>query len=345
MTTSQAASQVASAVESAPSDLTGFHISVHVGFWNGKKSNDKREYRNGKGKEIQAKTAPVQSYIIDMDHLNPVLNLSQKIRKNLDSPLHSLQIQYEGNVEGAGVGQGRRIKSRIIPRHRLVAWFKRHNDLVEQFNAAVKTFINNYADSIEKAKPALEADNIFNEDDYPEADKLAGKFYVEVDIRPANWDIDLSQSIGDIAAEADKSEAEVLHQLIEQESLKHAQRVNSMGDKLCAALASNLEDAFDGMVKILRAKAEGERTRLTLHRVSDFIEFFNAVKSLNVADNPQLNRVAQNVLDKLEAEGLTDPEDFIAGVQASASEVVEALDENLAEVRDVCGELTRKIVF
>lgn len=337
--------KISTALTSTPSNLTGFHISVHVGFWNGKKSNDKNEYRTKKGDNIAAKTAPVQSYIIAMDHLNPVINISQKLRKNLDSPLHSLQVQYEGNTEGEGIGQGRRIKSRIVPRHRLVAWFQRHQQLVAEYDKAVQDFLAHYNEDIERARPALEKDGIFDENDYPSDEDLASKFYVEVDIRPANWDIDLSQSITKIAAESGKAEADVLKQLVAQEQLKHAQRVNTLGDKMAAALASNMKEILDGMTKILQAKADGERSRLTLKRAQDFVEFFNAVKALNVAGNPALDRVAQNILDTLEDAGLADAEDFIAGVQDNASQVLDTLKDNIVEVDDVFDDSTRDVIF
>jgi len=343
----------------APKKIEGFGIGLTIGFWNGKNSLDKENFRNQDGKDIKSRTAPVSVYLVDMKYLNPVINLAQKIRNNLKSPLHSLQMELP-KTEGEGIGQGRRIVTCVVPPQRLAAWYARHKTLVEEFNKAADTFVEKYEWSKEQVAEKLEKDGLKAKKDdseerkqelkgklnYPDAKTLRGRFYVWQDVRAASWNTDLSTSISEIAAESGKDEGEILTELAQVEKNKHLLTINRAADQLAASLAANMEETYKQIFNILMTKATGGNARLYQVKVERFVEFFQAVKNgLNITGNEDLERVATKVLDLLDSTCKGDAKTFIETVKDDAEAIASLFEQSLVEVEDTCSKVKRRILI
>lgn len=330
-----------------PVKVEGAHVSVHVGTWTGKRSFEKSEFRNKDGKGIESRTAPMQVYTIDCPELKRVQTIGQNIRKNLDSRLHSLQMAtVNTHITGEGVGQGRRIKTRFIPMARLAAWWRRHQALKKSFDKAVDAFIAVYEEARKSELPRLQKDGLADQIKWPTVETLRSHFYITEDIRVASWETNMAESISEYAEkQGNKSEVEVLNELAQAQEVRLRHEIGKAADQLASALAENMEQAYSEMLAILQKKANGERTKLCIARVSEFLEFFTACRALNVSNNKRLNEAISTVENLISTYGVNTPERFKDTVDADPQGLAMAFSDALQEVVDPCSEVQRDLIL
>ena len=106
-------------------------------------------------------------------------------------------------------------------------------------------------------------------------------------------------------------------------------------DELVQGLALNMKETYQKMLDTFKKKAEGERTRLTDTHVTHFLEFFEAVSSLNVTRNESLEDAHERIMELLEEHGINTKAGLREKYENAAPVVAQALETTLEAIDEV----------
>jgi hypothetical protein len=209
----------------------------------------------------------------------------------------------------------------------------------------VDAFLAVYEKARETELPRLQKDGLAEQIKWPTSESLRSHFYVTEDVRVASWETNMAESISDYAKKAGKSEGEILAGLAQAQELKLRQEIGKATDQLAASLAANMEEAYKEMLAILQKKANGERTKLCVARVEDFLEFFTACRSLNVSNNNRLNDAVIAVENLIRNYRVDTPQRFKDAVDSDPQGLAMAFGDALHEIEDPCSEVQRDLIL
>jgi len=193
----------------------------------------------------------------------------------------------------------------------------RINRLKEAFEAEVEEFVREYDEAVEQARAAL--GELFNPEDYPTAEQARKKFRFNFSVMPlpdtSDWrlnvDPDLMQRIREDA------EAEVLRQT-----------------------SDAMADAFERIRKAVSAMHERLSNPEAIFRdslVGNIRELCDVLPSLNLLDDPRLNKLVDDMRQQLaahEPQELRDDPALRQSVADAAALTLRSLSDVLADEDD-----------
>jgi hypothetical protein len=147
------------------------------------------------------------------------------------------------------------------------------------FERKVEDFLALYPSYIEQVRPEL--NGLFREEDYPSADKLRTKFGVTLEVLPipSGEDFRVTMSAEQQARVSREIDANVRQSLI----------------RGTADLWNRLKDVVSHMVDRLNEP----ESRFHASLVSNVLDLVNLLPQLNVGEDPELNRFAEEIRNKL----------------------------------------------
>lgn len=183
---------------------------------------------------------------------------------------------------------------RILPAAVYMAYAERMRDFRAQFDAAVATFVADYQRHVEDARVRL--NGMFRAKDYPDASEIQERFSLDVAVVP----MPTAQAFR-VTLDADEL-ARVQAQIEErtQQALQDATKdlwnrvhwiINGFRDAL-----RRYQDALDGAGK----------PRLYSAWLSDLKKMVGTMGSLNITDDPEMERVRRELADSLEGVDIED---------------------------------------
>lgn len=177
--------------------------------------------------------------------------------------------------------------ARILPSANFEEYSKKMRELERQFNAAVRTFCDNYVKYVDDAKVRL--GNLFIESDYPAPESLVEKFSFSVVIEPI-------PSAADFRVKVQEDEVEKIQKSLEAR-LAGAQKL-AVGD-----LWKRMYDSVSRLVERL----SNEDARLRDGLILNIKELVGLLPRLNVVEDPAIDDICIQMEEKLcqcEAEDL-----------------------------------------
>ena len=168
---------------------------------------------------------------------------------------------------------------RLLPAHFYFELTTKMREFEQVFTQQVEEFLAVYPSYIEQVRPAL--NGLFREEDYPSAEKLRSKFGVRVEVLPIPSGEDFRVTL------SEEEQARVAREIDEnvRQSLKRGTE----------DLWVRLKDVVSHMVE--RLKEPESRFHASL--VTNVFELVDLLPRLNVNQDEELNRFAQEIKDRL----------------------------------------------
>jgi hypothetical protein len=168
---------------------------------------------------------------------------------------------------------------RLLPAHFYFDWTAQMREFETIFERKVEDFLALYPSYIEQVRPEL--NGLFREEDYPSVEKLRTKFGVKLEVLPipSGEDFRVTMSAEEQARVAQEIDANVRQSLI----------------RGTADLWERLKNVVAHMVD--RLKEPESRFHASL--VSNVIDLVNLLPQLNIGEDPELNRFAGEIREKL----------------------------------------------
>jgi hypothetical protein len=222
--------------------------------------------------------------------------------------------------------------SRILPTKAFAKYDGELSQLKDKYEAAVRDFIAIYPQQVSEAKDRL--GSLFNEADYPSIDEVESKFTWEYVYSPLPSSDDFRIQMSEEMSSAIKKQYEEHAQTQIKEANKHLwQRaydvVSHMVTKLDEYGQPGREDADendDGTKRKVRIKTFHESL------VTNAREMAEALSTLNISQDPDLDKLAEEIKEQLtqyDAQDLKDDTLIRTRVASSAKKMVEEINTKL----------------
>jgi hypothetical protein len=168
---------------------------------------------------------------------------------------------------------------RLLPAHFYFELTAKMREFEQAFTQQVEEFLAVYPSYIEQVRPEL--NGLFREEDYPSAEKLQNKFGVRLEVLPIPIGEDFRVTL------SQEEQSRVAHEIDEnvRQSLKRGTE----------DLWVRLKDVVTHMVE--RLKEPESRFHASL--VTNVFELVDLLPRLNVNQDEELNRFAQEIKDRL----------------------------------------------
>ena len=168
---------------------------------------------------------------------------------------------------------------RLLPAHFYFELTTKMREFEQAFSRQVEEFLAVYPSYIEQVRPEL--NGLFREEDYPSAEKLRNKFGVRIEVLPIPSGEDFRVTL------SEEEQARVAREIDEnvRQSLKRGTE----------DLWVRLKDVVTHMVE--RLKEPESRFHASL--VTNVFELVDLLPRLNVNQDEELNRFAQEIKDRL----------------------------------------------
>ncbi len=168
---------------------------------------------------------------------------------------------------------------RVLPAHFYFELTAKMREFEQAFTQQVEDFLAVYPSYIEQVRPEL--NGLFREEDYPSAEKLRNKFGVRLEVLPIPSGEDFRVTL------SQEEQSRVAHEIDEnvRQSLKRGTE----------DLWARLKDVVSHMVE--RLKEPESRFHASL--VTNVFELVDLLPRLNVNQDEELNRFAEEIKDRL----------------------------------------------
>lgn len=246
-------------------------LNLQIGIWQGYRLDKDASRKVVEDANADGDAARVNKHLVPKEALKAINSASNAIRAHF----------YEKTLPWKDNGD------RLITRLVYMSFIEEHERLVGEFVNAVNEFVTvAYPQAREKA--AFRMGDLFKPEDYPSAESLRRRFYVNLDIDPVT-------EAGDFRVSLDK---------------EHANEVReSMERALNERLGRAMHDVWDRLSNVVGhfAKKMGSDDIFRDTTVRNLDELVDLLPGLNVLDDPDLDAIAKEVKAKLH--GL-DPKDL-----------------------------------
>lgn len=239
-------------------------VNLQIGVWMGYRLDKSASEKVTSDAGAVQDAARVNKHLISKDALKPIVSAAGAVRSHF----------YEKTLPWKDNGD------RLLTRKMYMPFMEEHGRLQEQFYGAVDTFLTStYPKARDQA--SFRMGDLFNPDDYPTANELHRKFYVNVDI-------DAVTEAGDFRVQL-STDAENDTVRRNMEAAMQARISRAMGD-VWTRLATVLGHfaAKMGSDDIFR--------EATVKNLEELVELLPA---LNVLDDPNLNDIRDDIATTL----------------------------------------------
>jgi hypothetical protein len=266
--------------------------NLQIGIWQGYRLDKEASQKVTKDANADGDAARVNKHLVPKEALKPVVAAAGAVRTHF----YAKTLPWKDN--------GDRLLSRLM----FAPFIEEHERLVGEFKDAVDTFLTtSYPSARDQAE--FRMGELFKADDYPSADSLKRRFYI-------NMDIDAVTEAGDFRVEMEQ------HQLDEVRQ--------SMEAAMQARLNRAMHDVWERMRDVVGhfAKKMGSGEVFRDSTVNNIRELIDLLPGLNVTGDPDLTRIGDEV--KALANGY-DPKDLRKN-QGARSQAAKEADEIMARM-------------
>lgn len=234
---------------------------------------------------------------------NKILVAQQEIDKIIKIVSEARNWHYNNTLPWQDNGE------RLLPASQYLDYTKKMSEFRQQFEEAVKKFLNDYPQLVEDAKNRL--GNMYNSQDYPSTKEIAHRFGYEVSVNPV-------PSAKDFRVDLQASEIRKIQEDIER--------------RVKAAVSDAMRDLWDRVRILVKRMVERLGDRDSIFRdslVENLVEICNIIPKLNITNDPNLDKIRKEIEEKLCAatpEQLRKDEKVREKVADQAKSILDAMD-------------------
>jgi len=266
-------------------------VNLQIGVWEGKRLDKEasRDVTNRAGAEEDA--ARVNKHLIPKDKLKAVTKAQGALR------LHF----YDRTVPWKDNGD------RLLTRKLYLKFIEEHEKLMNDFRDAVEEFITKIYPAC-RDQAEFRMGSLFRHEDYPPAESLRYRFY-------ANMQVDVVTTGKDFRLDMDEKHVASIRKDMERE----------LGERSKAATMHVYKRVLDELTHYHEVTSDPEKVfrNSTVEKLEDLIDI---LPGLNIADDPDLNAVIDQMKDTLSGRSPDDLRNNSAERSAAAKATEEVLD-------------------
>ena len=266
-------------------------LNLAIGLWQGYRLDKDASRKVTDDANAEGDAARVNKHLIPKAALKDVSSLASAIRVHF----YTNTLPWKDN--------GDRLLTRVL----YTKFIEEHEELVGQFNTAVRKFLDTgYPAAVEQA--AFRMGDLFKSEDYPRVSDLERRFYVQLDI-------DAVTEAGDFRVAMEKTQLDSIQSTMEQAMQKRiAGAMQSVWERLLKVVA-HLHEKLADQDAVFRDSA-----------VRNIEELVELLPGLNVLDDPNLERMRKEVEYSLTGLDLKDLRKDPAVRSAAAKEAEEIME-------------------
>lgn len=238
-------------------------VNLQVGLWTGYRLDKEASRKVTADHNADGDAARVNKHLVSKDTLKPVVTASGTVRNHF----YNKTLPWKDNGD------------RVLTRALYTRFMQDHSELATAFDTAVEHFLaTDYPTARDKAE--FRMGELFKETDYPRADELRSKFYI-------NLDIDAVVEAEDFRVGLDSDHLDAVRQGME---LAMDQRIARAMRDVWERLATTLGHFADKMVgdDIFRDST-----------VENLEELVALLPDLNILNDPGLNQVCEDITARI----------------------------------------------
>lgn len=238
-------------------------VNLQISMWSGYKLDKGMSQRVTTEAKADSDAARVNKHIVPKETLKEIVSAAGSLRTHF----------YDRTLPWGDNGD------RLLPRLSYAEFVQEHGRLEQEFNNAVDNFINEkYLAARDQAE--FRMGEMFKAEDYPEAEQLRRRFSVNLDVHGV-------PTGHDFRVDMDTQTVDMLRQQIEQ---KNAERVSMA-----------MRDVWERLSEVLThfANKMGEDSVFRDSTVRNLEELVEMLPALNVTNDPELDRIRQDITDTI----------------------------------------------
>ena len=238
-------------------------VNLQISMWSGYKLDKGMSQRVTSEANAAADAARVNKHIVPKESLKEIVTAAGSLRTHF----YARTLPWGDNGD------------RLLPRLAYTDFVQEHGRLEQEFHNAVDNFIKEkYLAARDQAE--FRMGEMFRAEDYPEADQLRRRFAVNLDVHGV-------PTGRDFRVDMDKQTTDMLRQQIEE---KNAERVGTA-----------MRDVWERLSTVLThfANKMGEDAVFRDSTVKNLEELVEMLPALNVTEDPELEKIRQDITDTL----------------------------------------------
>jgi hypothetical protein len=246
-------------------------LNLQIGIWQGYRLDKDASRKVVQDAGAEGDAARVNKHLVPKESLKKIVSTSNAVRAHF----------YEKTLPWKDNGD------RLLTRLMFADFIEQHERLVGEFKDAVDEFITDgYPQA--RAKAEFRMGELFNLNDYPAAESLRRRFYI-------NLDIDAVTEAGDFRVQMDQDQLDSVKQSMEQ----------ALRDRIGRAMRDVWERLSEVVGHFATKMGSDDIFRdATVRNIEELVEL---LPGLNVLDDPDLKAIGEEVKAKLAGH---DPKDL-----------------------------------
>jgi len=246
-------------------------LNLQIGIWQGYRLDKEASRKVVEDANADGDAARVNKHLVPKESLKKIVTTSNAVRAHF----YDKTLPWKDNGD------------RLLTRLMYAGFIEEHERLVGEFKDAVDEFVTKlYPEAREKA--AFRMGELFKSDDYPPAESLRRRFYI-------NLDIDAVTEAGDFRVQMDQEQLDSVRTSMEQ----------ALKDRLGRAM----RDVWERLGEVVGhfAKKMGSDDIFRDATVRNLEELVELLPGLNVLDDPDLKAIGDDIKARLSG---YDPKDL-----------------------------------
>jgi Fe-S cluster biosynthesis and repair protein YggX len=191
---------------------------------------------------------------------------------------------------------------------------KKLQEFSKQLQKHVKPFVEQYSTHIKEAKKQLEKDNLFNEEDYPDPDKIGSRFWIY-------W------RMFDMVIPSNATDA-----IYKEESKRIKSLFTQTRTETILALREGFGEIVTHLAETMNGKVKGEKKRLRPEAIEKVMNFFDTFQYKNVFKDIELDGLvtqAKELLIDVEPKDLKNDKSLTKLINTELDDIKIQLDSSV----------------
>ncbi len=244
-------------------------MNLSISRWEGKRLDKEASQRVTEEAGARADAARVNKHLVPKEALAPVVTAGNSVRDHF----YANTLPWRDNGD------------RLMSRKLFTAFIERHEQLKSEFDTAVDKFLCvDYPQAVSQAE--FRMGELFKQDDYPRAFELRRRFGVVLEFEPVT-------TSNDCRVQIDQEHVDKVRSAMEDAALRRVQTAQADVWRRLLEKVGRFQERLAGVTE------EGKPAVFRDTTVDNLYELVEMIPGLNVLDDPQIETMRQQIIDKL----------------------------------------------
>lgn len=244
-------------------------MNLSISRWEGKRLDKEASQRVTEEAGARADAARVNKHLVPKEALAPVMTAANVVRDHF----YTSTLPWRDNGD------------RLMPRKLFTTFIERHEELKREFDAAVDKFLCvDYPTAVAQAE--FRMGELFKSDDYPKAWELRNRFRVQLEFEPVS-------TSNDFRVQIDQEHVDKVKSTMEDAALRRVQTAQADVWRRLLEKVGRFQERLSGTTE------DGKPAVFRDTTVDGLYELVEMIPGLNVLDDPNIEAMRQEIIDKL----------------------------------------------